>query len=77
MQQNVTEEKLMSLDKNFSKSSEFNYLQPGLHPSFTDVVEAITLSFERDTITAKTVSQLKCLEERNYLRFTLRMKDLV
>ena len=36
-----------------------------------------TLSFKKDTFTAKTVSQLKCLEERKKLRFTLQMKDLV
>ena len=35
------------------------------------------LSFKKDTITAKTVSQLKCLQERKMLRFTLQMKDLV
>ena len=35
------------------------------------------LSFLVDTITAKNVSQLKCLEERKKLRFTLHMKDLV
>ena len=36
-----------------------------------------TLSFKKDTTTAKTLSQLKCLEERKKLRFTLQMKDLV
>ena len=36
-----------------------------------------TLSFKKDTITAKIVSQLKCLEERKKLRFTLQIKDLV
>ena len=36
-----------------------------------------TLLFKKDTITAKTVSKLKCLEERKTLRFTLQMKDLV
>ena len=36
-----------------------------------------TLSFKKDTITAKSVSQLKCLEENKKLRFTLPMKDLV
>ena len=35
-----------------------------------------TLSFKKNTITAKTVSQLKCLEERKKSRFTLQMKDL-
>ena len=36
-----------------------------------------TPSFRKITITAEIVSQLKCLEERKKLRFTLQMKDLV
>ena len=36
-----------------------------------------TFSFKNDTITAKTVSKLKCLEERKRLRFTLQMKHPV
>ena len=35
------------------------------------------LLFKKDTITAKTGSQLKCLEDCKKLRFNLRMKDLV
>ena len=38
---------------------------------------ARTLSFKRDTTTAKTVSQLNYLEECKKLRFTLQMKYLV
>ena len=34
-----------------------------------------TLSFNKNTIRAKTVSQLKCLQERKRLRFTLERKD--
>ena len=41
------------------------------------LLKSKTLSFKKDTITAKFVSQLKCLEERKKLRFTLQMKDLV
>ena len=37
--QNVTEGKF--LDKRLSKSSEFYYLEPGLYPSVTDIVEAM------------------------------------
>ena len=33
----------MSFDKNLSKSSEFYYLEPGLYPSITDIVEAINI----------------------------------
>ena len=48
MYQNVTEGKLMLFDKKLSKSSEFYYLEPGLHPSMTDIVEAMnTLIQER------------------------------
>ena len=43
MYQNVTEGKFMFFDKKFSKSSEFNYLEPGLYPSITDVVEAMNI----------------------------------
>ena len=36
-----------------------------------------TFSFKKDTITARTVSKLKCLEELKKLRFTFQMKDMV
>ena len=48
MYQNVTREKFMFFDKKFSISSEFYYLEPGLCPSVTDIVEAMnTLIQER------------------------------
>ena len=48
MYQNVTERKFMSFDKKLSKSPEFYYLEPGLYPSITDIVEAMnTLIQER------------------------------
>ena len=40
MYQNVTEGKITYLGKKISKSSEFYYLEPGLYPSITDIVEA-------------------------------------
>ena len=40
MYRNVTEGRFMFFDKKLSKSSEFYYLETGLHPSITDVVEA-------------------------------------
>ena len=43
MYQNVTEGKFMFFDKKLSKSSEFYYLEPGLYPSITDIVEAINI----------------------------------
>ena len=46
--QNVTEGSFIFFDKKFSKSSEFYYLELGLYPSITDIVEAMnTLIKER------------------------------
>ena len=39
--QNVTEGNFMFFDQKISKSSEFYYLEPGLYPSITDIVEAM------------------------------------
>ena len=48
MYQNVTEGIFMFFDKELSRSSEFYYLEPGLYPSITDIVEAMnTLIQER------------------------------
>ena len=46
MYQNVTEGKFMFFDKKLSKSSEFYYPEPSLHPSITDIVEAINTLFQ-------------------------------
>ena len=43
MYQNVTEGKFMFFDKKLSKSSKFFYLEPGLYPSVTDIVEAMNI----------------------------------
>ena len=43
MYQIVTEGKFMFFDKKLWKSSEFHYLEPGLHPSITDIVEAMNI----------------------------------
>ena len=43
MYQNVTEGKFMFFYKKLSKSSEFYYLEPGLYPSITDIVEAMNI----------------------------------
>ena len=43
MYQNVTEGKFMFFDKKLSESSEFYYLEPGLYPSITDIVEAMNI----------------------------------
>ena len=41
MYQNVTQGKFMFFDKKLSESSEIFYLEPGLYPYFTDIVEAL------------------------------------
>ena len=41
--QNVTEGKFMFFDKKFSNTSEFYYLEAGLHPSITDFVETMNI----------------------------------
>ena len=43
MYQNVTEGKFMFVDKKLSNLSEFYYLEPGLYPSITDIVEAMNI----------------------------------
>ena len=40
---NVTEGKFMFFDRKLSKSSEFDYLEPGLYLSITDFVEAMNI----------------------------------
>ena len=42
MYQNVTEAKFMFFDNKLSDLSEFYYLEPGLYPFITDIVEAMT-----------------------------------
>ena len=41
MYQNVTEGEFLFFDKKLSRSSELYYLEPGLNPSITDIVEAM------------------------------------
>ena len=43
MCQNVTEGKFMFFEKKLLKSSEFYYLEPGLYPSITDIVDAMNI----------------------------------
>ena len=54
----------MFIDKTLSNSSDFYYLELGIYPSITDVVEAMNALIQKDTNTTKNVSQLKVLEER-------------
>ena len=41
--QNVTEGRFIFLDKKFSQSSDVYYLESGLYPSITDIVEAMNI----------------------------------
>ena len=41
MYQNVTEGKFLFYDETLSKTKDFSYLEPGLYPSITDIVEAM------------------------------------
>ena len=43
MYQIVTEGKFMFFDQKISKLSEFYFLEPGLYPSITDIVEAMNI----------------------------------
>ena len=64
-------------DNELSKVLDFYYLEPGLYPSITDIVEAVNTLIQEDIPTAKAVSHLKCPEELKCLKFFLQMKDLV
>ena len=57
MYQNVTEGKFMFFDKKLSKSSEFYYLEPGLYPSFTDIVEAMNILIQKKTQSQRKLYQ--------------------
>ena len=47
----------MFFDKKFWKLSEFYYLEPGLHPSITDIIEAVnTLIQERHNCNEKCIT---------------------
>ena len=80
MPQNVTEGKSKFFDKKISKSSEFYYLEPGLYPSITDIVEAMnTIIQERhnhseNCVTVRVSHRTQKVEiylanERSGLRF--------
>ena len=47
MYQNITERKFLFFDKKLLKASEFYYLEPALHPSITDIVEAMNILIQK------------------------------
>ena len=76
--QHVTEGKFMFIvEKSFQIQPSFAIWYPVSTLPLRILLKPWTLSFKKDAITAKAVSQLKCLEERKKLRVTLQMKDMV
>ena len=68
MYQNVTEGIFMFFDKKLSKSSAFYYLEPGLYPSVTGIVEAMntliqeTHNHSKNCITVKVSRGMQKVE---------------
>ena len=77
MYQNVTEGKFRFRDKKLSKSSEFNYLEPGLYSSITDIVEAKNILIQERHNHSENCIKVKLSRSTQKLRFTLQMKDPV
>ena len=76
--QNVTEGKFMFFDMNVSKSTEFCYLEPGLHRSIKDIVEAMnTLIQERHNHSENCITVKVSRRTQKRERFTLQMNNLV
>ena len=70
-------EKLCFLTTNFQGRQNSTYWNLVFTIPLRILLKPWKFSFKKDTITAKIVSQFKCLEEHKKLRFTLQMKDLV
>ena len=75
--QNNTEEKFMFFDKKLSESSEFYYLEPGLYPSITDIVEAMNILIQKRHNHSENCIKVKVSRRTQMLRFTLQMKHPV
>ena len=75
--QNVTEEKFWFFDKQNFQSRQNSNIWKLVFTELRILLKQWPLSFKKDTITAKILSQLKCLEEHKKLRFTLQVKDVV
>ena len=76
MYQNVTKGKFLYFDKIFSKSSEFFYLEPGVYPSITDIVQAKNTFIQESQNHSENCTTVKVSRRTQKLRFTLQMKDL-
>ena len=75
--QNVTEAKFLFFDKKNFQSRQISIIWKLVFTELRILLKQLPLSFKKDTITAKLLSQLKCLQEHKKLRFTLQVKDLV
>ena len=77
MYHNVTERKFVFLTRNFQICQNSTLWNLVFTLPLRILLKLWTLSFRKHTITAKAVSQLKCLQELKKLTFTLGMKDPV
>ena len=77
MYQNVREGTFMFFDKKLSKSTEFYYLEPGICPSITDFVEAMSSLIQERHNHNENCIKVKVSRRMQNLRFTLEMKDPV
>ena len=78
MYQNVTVGNFTFFDiKNFQSRLNFTICNPVSTFPLRILLKPWTLSFKKNPITARVVSQLECPEERKKSRFTLQMKNLV
>ena len=75
--QNVTGGKFMFFDKKVSKSPEFYYLELGLYPSITEIVESVNILIQERHNHSENCIKVEVLEENKRLRFTLQLKDPV
>ena len=67
----------MFFDEKLSKSSELYYLEPGLYPSITDIVEAMNIPIRERHSHSENCIKTKVSQKRKRLRFALQMKHPV
>ena len=77
MSQNVKEGKLMFFDNKVSNLSEIYYLEPGLYPSFTDIVEAMNTLTQQRHNHSESCTKGKMSRINKKKRLILQMKDLL
>ena len=65
------------IEKNFQSWLNFTIWNPVCTLPLRILLKPWTLWFKKDIIRAKTVLQIKCLEECKKRKFTLQMKDMV